>query len=311
MARTTFSTRPRLEWPTLALALIIYAGWGLLTFFHDRLPVLLLIPCASWIMAWHMSLQHEAIHDHPTPWRRVNDLLVVWPLSLWLPFAVYRHSHRQHHRNEFLTDPVDDPESYYLTDAQALALRRRFPFFYRVTDTLLGRVLLGPARFITVFLYGQGRRLLAGNRDLWRVWAWHLLAMVPVLTWLVLVCRMPLWFYVLAFVYPGFALGLVRSFAEHRAAGEVMHRTAIVENAPLMGLLFLYNNLHAVHHDRPGLPWYEIPSFYRRHRTEIVRANGGLVYDGYLDVARRFLLRPHDELVHPDHQPPDRRNAHA
>ena len=39
------------------------------------------------------------------------------------------------------------------------------------------------------------------------------------------------------------------------------------------------------------MPWYRIPSWYRAHRSELVRANGGLVYKGYLDVARRYLLR--------------------
>ena len=83
---------------------------------------------------------------------------------------------------------------------------------------------------------------------------------------------------------------LVRSFAEHRAESDVEERTAIVENAPVMGLLYLYNNLHVVHHDRPTLPWYEIPGWYRANRDRLVQENGGLVYRGYLDIARRYLL---------------------
>jgi fatty acid desaturase len=94
-------------------------------------------------------------------------------------------------------------------------------------------------------------------------------------------------------------LASIRSFAEHRAAPDHAERTAIVEHAPVLGLLFLYNNLHAVHHDAPGLPWYRIPSFYRTHRAEIIRANGGLVYNGYLDVARRYLTTPHHRGPHP------------
>ena len=85
-----------------------------------------------------------------------------------------------------------------------------------------------------------------------------------VVAWLVLVCDMNLWIYFVAFVYPGTALMLVRSFAEHRAESDVDERTAIVENAPVMGLLFLYNNLHAVHHERPTMPWYRIPGLVPR-----------------------------------------------
>ena len=77
-------------------------------------------------------------------------------------------------------------------------------------------------------------------------------------------------------------------------------RTAIVENAPVLGLLFLNNNLHVAHHLRGCLPWYQIPTFYRLNRETLIRLNGGLVYDGYLDVIRRYALTPHDRLVHPD-----------
>jgi hypothetical protein len=79
----------------------------------------------------------------------------------------------------------------------------------------------------------------------------------------------------------------------------VLERTAIVENAPILGLLYLYNNLHAVHHERPVMPWYDIPRWYRANRDRLVRENGGMVYDGYRDVARRFLLREHDAVAHP------------
>ena len=79
------------------------------------------------------------------------------------------------------------------------------------------------------------------------------------------------------------SLALLRSFAEHRAASDVFERTAIVENAPILGLLYLYNNLHAAHHERPTLPWYQIPAWYRENRERLIKANGGLVYDGYLD----------------------------
>jgi fatty acid desaturase len=83
------------------------------------------------------------------------------------------------------------------------------------------------------------------------------------------------------------------------AAPEAEGRTAIVENAWILGPLFLFNNLHAVHHLRHRLAWYQIPTFYRLNRAALIRRNGGLVYRGYLDVARRYLLKPHDSPVHP------------
>jgi len=74
---------------------------------------------------------------------------------------------------------------------------------------------------------------------------------------------------------------------------------AIVENALILGPLFLFNNLHAAHHLRHRLPWYRLPKFYRLNRAALIERNGGLVYQGYFDVARRYLLRRHDSPVHP------------
>jgi len=89
------------------------------------------------------------------------------------------------------------------------------------------------------------------------------------------------------------------AFAEHRAAPEEERRTAIVENAWILGPLFLFNNLHAAHHLRHRLPWYQIPKFYRLNRAALIERNGGLVYQGYFDVMWRYLLKPHDSPIHP------------
>ena len=77
---------------------------------------------------------------------------------------------------------------------------------------------------------------------------------------------MPLWVYLLLFVYPGASLTLLRSYLEHRAHDEVDARTIIVEAGPVMSLLYLNNNLHAAHHDEPGLAWYRAAGRYRQHR---------------------------------------------
>jgi fatty acid desaturase len=120
-----------------------------------------------------------------------------------------------------------------------------------------------------------------------------------VLAWLVGVCRMSLAEYVLVFVYPGTALSLLRSFAEHRADPDPLRRIAVVERAPVLGLLFLNNNLHALHHERPGLAWYRLPAVYRDVRARLLEGRCGQVYAGYGDVFRRYLVRPHDALIHP------------
>ena len=247
-----------------------------------------------------MNLQHEIIHGHPTPWRRVNEAIGVWPLSLWLPFSLYRSTHLRHHQDANLTDPFEDPESYYFTSA---GWRDLGPFgraFAAAQATLLGRLVLGPCWMIGRFVTDLFRDARRGKGDARSALFRHLLECIPVLAWVIVLCGMPLWVYVACFVYPGMSLAMVRSFAEHRAAPEAEKRTAIVENARILGPLFLFNNLHVAHHMRGGLPWYQIPKFYRLNRSALIARNGGLVYDSYFDVARRYLVRPNDDLVHPE-----------
>jgi fatty acid desaturase len=289
----------RTEWPTVLLAAVIYGAWLAVTALQERLPIWLLLPAGAWLTAWHMSLQHEVLHGHPTRWRWVNDLIGFPPLSPWLPYARYREQHLGHHRGGNLTDPIDDPESYYVS---ADALRRYSAarcLLLAACNTFAGRLLLGPLRGMTGFLHQEVARLLAGDARTWRIWIPHLVGVALVLTWLQAVCHMSPLRYFTLFVYPGFALSLIRSFAEHRAASAVDHRTAIVENTPILAMLFLHNNLHVVHHLRPGLAWYRIPRVFRDNRAQLLRLNGGLVYDGYSAVARRYLFVQHDRPDHP------------
>ena len=290
----------KVEWPTIALAAIIYGLWFCATFWWRSLPFWALAGLGAWSIAWQMNLQHEVIHGHPTRNRRVNRALAVWALSLWLPFETYRASHLLHHCDSNLTDPFEDPESYYWTRAGWNDLGPVGRAFARFRTTLLGRLVFGPAWMIAGEIRADFRaawRNLPGARAML---FWHLVHCAPVLAWVLGVCGMPLWIYLAAFVYPGASLAMLRSFAEHSSAPESEKRTAIVENARILGPLYLYNNLHVVHHVRGGLPWYQIPKFYRLNREALIARNGGLVYDSYLDVARRYLLTPHHEPVHPD-----------
>ncbi|WBO23750.1 fatty acid desaturase [Sphingomonas abietis] len=281
----------------MALTMVVYGGWMAVTWFHAALPTGLLVVAGGWFVAWHSSLQHETIHGHPTPWPRLNSLIGAVPLSLWLPYTCYRRDHLAHHATSETTDPREDPESHYLLPATGWreTLRRAVA---TVQAPLLGRLLLGPAIMIAGFLGAQAIRAWRTPSEAVRDWAPHMIGVALILTWLS-ICHLGVGLYLLAFVYPGSALTLLRSFAEHRAATAPGHRVAIVERAGPLSLLFLHNNLHAVHHAAPALPWYRIPAFYRRNRAAIVHANGGLVYRGYGDVARRYGLRAHDALIHP------------
>ncbi len=289
---------PAVEWPTLAVAAAIYLGFGLVTWFHESIPFWLLLPLGAYLVAWHSSLQHEVVHGHPTrlPW--LNRLLVLPNLWLWLPYERYRDGHLQHHRDELLTDPLQDPESYYLPPERWRALPRPLRRLYRLRNTLLGRLLLGPPFAIMAYYRGELALWRAGRFDL-PVWLLQVVGVGLVLWWVIGVCGMSLDAYLLAFALPGIALSLVRSFLEHRAVPEVRERTAVVEAGRFWSLLFLNNNLHAVHHERPGLPWYRLPAAYRAERDRYLAENGSYLYRGYGEILGRFLLRQKERPVHP------------
>lgn len=279
------------EWPTVALALVIYGGWIALTAWHAALPWPLVLVGGAWLIAWQGSLQHEVIHGHPTRHRWINNAIGFVPLALWLPYASYARQHTAHHTTQHLTDPLEDTESNYLVRAGGLV------HLLAVLDApLIGRMLVGPPIRVVRFWLGEARRAFDEPRAVAREWVPHLAAVVLIVWWLDHV-GLSLSTYVLCFVWPGTALALVRSYAEHRAHPDPAARTAIVADRGPLALLFLNNNLHVWHHARPDVPWYALPALYRAQPDAFAKAPR---YPGYGAVFTRFLLRPHDRLVHPD-----------
>lgn len=291
----------RLEWPTIILTAVIYGGFLALTWWWDKLPWPGVALAGAWLIAWHGSLQHEVIHGHPTGNQRINNAIGSIPLSLWLPYEIYRESHLEHHRDEHLTDPIEDPESSYFTKATWQRLGPAGKVLARWNTTLFGRLTIGPAVMLLSFLVQEARLLGEGEPGRARIWTTHLLGVAIVLLWVTVICGMPFWLYFFGFVYLGAALTRLRSYAEHKYAERHEERTAIVENSHLFGLLFLYNNLHVLHHLKPGISWYRLPSVYRLNRDALIATNGGLVYNSYWEIARRFFVKPHDSITHPNH----------
>jgi fatty acid desaturase len=290
----------RLDIPTLGVVVAVYGGYFLLTWFFHDLPLWIGAPLCAALLAWHGSLQHETIHDHPTPSRRLNWALGSPPLSLWIPYRTYRTSHLQHHRHggRHLTEVFRDPESFFLrpgTLARGGPLRRAM---YRANCTLVGRLILGPALGLLRLWAIEARKVLAGDRRCRIIWARHTIAVAMVLLWTAGVCHIPVAVYAMFIVYPSISLSHLRSFAEHRADPEPSLRTRAVEAHPVWALIFLNNNLHIAHHAHPKLPWHQLPRVWRQMRTSAIGA--GLVFHrGYRQVVDDYLFRPVIGVEHP------------
>ncbi|MGD9705713.1 MAG: fatty acid desaturase [Acidimicrobiia bacterium] len=287
--------RTQVEWPTIAVAVAVYGSWLGLVFGHQLLPTPVLVLSLGLVAAWHGSLQHEAIHGHPTRSRRWNDALATPPLSLWLPYQTYRASHLRHHASA-LTVPGDDPETFYVHPeawARAGVVLRAYWWLLR---TLAGRLLVGSLTRPVEFWHAQLAHPETGRVPAAQV-VRHVAAAACVLVVAVGIAGVPAVHYVLG-CYLGTALTLLRSFVEHRAVDD-QARSAVVRSGRLFGLLYLNNNLHYTHHAVPGAPWYRLRSLTTSLDAEALAAGGAGTYRGYAEVVRRYAFRPFSQPLHP------------
>ncbi len=219
------------EVTTLVLILFAYGAWLAITLMYARWPLAIVAPLAAVLVTLHSSLQHEIVHGHPTRWGLFNRLLAMVPLALWLPYECYRRDHRLHHMDARLTDPIDDPESYYWTAQQWARLQPITRVLLQIQQTLAGRVAIGSFWSIGRFLCREWRAVRNEPSEVRAIWLEHLGWCLPVVLWIKVVCAMPLWIYVSAIVVPSNGIVLIRSFAEHRAKLSVRQRIAIVEGS--------------------------------------------------------------------------------
>ncbi len=285
------------EWPTWMAVAGCYLAWMLSALAYQTVGLLAFVPMALSV-AFHSSLQHEILHGHPTCKPALNEALVWLPLGLFVPFRRFRDLHLRHHNDTRLTDPYDDPESFYHAEDDFALMGRIRRALLLANATFAGRMVIGPALALNGFSRTELARLRAGERGVRGAWAHHasgVAVVLPVVWWL----GVPLWLYAMLAAYPGMALIMVRSFIEHRAHEDPRQRSAIVESGPFFSLLFLNNNLHRVHHAKPSVPWYRLPALYRAERGRYLSENGGYLIRGYDEVVRRWLVRAREPVVHP------------
>lgn len=289
-------TRTTVEWPTV----LVLIGFGLtylaVVLFHSSIPwplqLLVLVPLGG---LW-MSLGHELLHGHPTRWDWVNTAIGSIPLAFWIPFSRYKTLHVKHHLSD-LTDPDDDPESFYVRPPvwqQAGRVRRSW---FLVLRTLAGRLTLGVPRGIIRFWVREAKA--CRDPRIAVQWLVHLALAGVFGWWLFGVVGMNPWVYVFGFVLGGSACTQLRSFLEHCAVASGT-RSAVVKAGPLMSFLFLNNNLHHTHHALPNLEWYRIPAQHRLLGSdELAEQGAGLYRGGYLEVVRLHLFTPFCQPDHP------------
>ena len=292
------------EWPTLFLAVVVNAlFWGFVLavpYIGASAYVALAV-----VIALSSSLQHELLHGHPFRSARLNACLVPLPYSLFIPYWRFRALHIAHHDDPRLTDPYEDPESWYLHPRDWKRLGPVAKWILQANTTLVGRVLLGPAIGLTGFYASDVGHIIAGRRDVLLAWMSHGIGAAILLFILSQIDGVSLFAFGAA-CYAAHGLLCVRTYLEHQAAEDVGHRTVLIEDRGPLAWLFLFNSLHGVHHALPGVPWYELPRVYRQNRALFQARNGYYVYRSYWQIIRRYAFRSKEAVPHPfaDRQQP-------
>ena len=285
------------EWPTLGLWFAIVLVWSaalwVLAAWSLAIAALFLVPA----LVLHASLTHEVIHGHPFASRRLSEALVWINPGLFVPFARFRDLHLRHHMDARLTDPYDDPESNYLDCADWKRLPKIVQVIRRWNNTLLGRIVLGPALGQWDFMRSDWRAIRMGEAVVARAWALHMLGCVAVL-WAVSASAMPIWLYLLC-CYAAAGILRIRTFLEHQAHDHASGRTVIIEARCPLAFLFLFNSLHVVHHMHPRLPWYRLPRVYQARRDALIDRKTCYFFPSYTAVFKAYFLRAKDPVPHP------------
>ena len=290
-----------IEWPTVLLIALCYFFWFALAITGKALGPWIWILATAALTTLYWSIVHEIVHGHPTRNPLINRALVALPIGWVYAFGRFADGHLQHHATGDLTDPFDDPESWYLESTAWENLSPLSRLLLRFNNTLFGRMLIGPLIVVWRMIVTDLRMMRVEDnrgRAIARDWLMHIPAVALLVVILALFSNVPAWWFATA-AYLGVSVLLIRTYLEHQASEDRSERTVIVEDRGPLAFLFLFNNLHVVHHTRPGLAWYRLPGFYRRHRTQFLRRNHCYVYNSYWQIFRQYFFCAKEQVPHP------------
>ena len=286
------------QWPTLLLIVACSLSIMAIVTLSDHIPLWLNIAALAVLLVLHSSLQHEVLHGHPFRHAVLNESLVFVPFGIFISYRRFRDTHLQHHIDEYITDPYEDPESQYMDPAVWHRLPVALQLLLKVNGTLSGRLVLGPLVSLVFFYRADIRLLVQRNRDVINAYQMHLAGLLIWCLFLFFYGALPVWAYLLA-CYMSLSLLGVRTYLEHQAHQKVQGRTVIIEDRGLLAFLFLYNNFHLVHHVFPKAPWYRLPAMYKAQKDYFLLLNEGYCYPNYRSIIVRYFFRRKEPIAHP------------
>jgi len=285
------------EWPTWLFIGLVYSVFFWLLFNFNQFPLFVSFALLTITLTAHSSLCHELIHGHPTQNQSINNLIGYPPITLIYPYTIFKETHIKHHENKFITYPDVDPESFFITKSEwkrKSFIGKRIAWF---NMTLLGRLLLGPSHSIGSLAKMAIEDIFYAEFKRKMIWICHYMLCALIVFYVNHTFNIHPIIY-LASAYFSLSLIQMRSFYEHQPDKTIAHRSVIQEACWLMSLLYLNNNYHYVHHQNPGMPWYQLRKEYFNNKEKYTRENGSFVYSGYINWLR-FLVKPINSPIHP------------
>ncbi|MBX2867042.1 MAG: fatty acid desaturase [Acidiferrobacterales bacterium] len=286
----------QIEWPTIGLLIVSYAMWLVCLMGFTAFPVLSVIGM-SLTLALHSSITHELIHGHPTRSDRINMALGLIPLTMFYPIHLFKETHLKHHNDENLTIPGVDPESFFCCPQKWQGKCRVARAYAWINMTLTGRMLLSLPNTLVQVSRFFARDLVKGNQTQRSLWLLHFSLLSLLCSAIVVLDKMPLEWYLLC-TWVAHLIIAFRAFFEHRPARHPEHRIVVVKSNWFFRLMYLGNNYHALHHQCPRLPWYQIPKAFEVNQLDILRKNDHFYFSGYFSWLT-YLFRPIHSPVHP------------
>ncbi|MDX1737901.1 MAG: fatty acid desaturase [Alphaproteobacteria bacterium] len=286
---------------SLALLLLCYGLIFFLLFDPIGLPLWLRMISIIPLITLHSSLQHEFLHGHPFKNQHLNDLLAYPSMGIFVPYLRFKETHLKHHNNQIISDPYEDPESWYLAPEDWQRKSSLTKAMLTFNNTLFGRILIGPALSQIKFAFCE---LYHGNIKVKATWFCHFIVMAGYIWLIHKYTSMPIWAYFIC-CYFGLSLLGIRTFLEHQASDHILARTVIIEKQGILSFLFLNNNFHSVHHAYPALAWYRIPALFQRNRKRFLGQNHRYHFRSYGQIFRKYFFTPKEPVCYPVALKPD------
>lgn len=216
----------------------------------------------GFIFVGTMEAFHQAVHMNLHPWRPFNILLGrLTGAHLGLGFSAYRRFHMTHHST---TNTADDPEkAFYEKPATTLGMLV-YPFVYLVRN----------ANVINRGSYLRPEEVTAHRLELFSSLAFRI-GTITVTYFHPFPMLLAYWLPFLVFFY----IELFLSQSQHYFSTECQKAPRGIEhyaegvnvNLPWpLDYLCLYTNLHATHHVKASIKWYETPSMTKRDASHVV-----------------------------------------